>query len=39
MKEEQILRKIRAGDPEGLERLMDRYIPYVSTIIWNILGM
>lgn len=37
MREELILRKIRAGDPEGLEQLMDRYIPYVSTIVWNIL--
>lgn len=38
MKEEQILRKIRSGNPEGLEQLMDRYIPYVSTVVWNILG-
>ena len=37
MTEESILRKLRAGNPEGLEELMDRYIPYVSTICWNIL--
>lgn len=37
MREEVILRKMRQGDPEGLEALMDRYIPYVSTIVWNIL--
>ena len=37
MREETILRKIRSGDPVGLETLMDRYIPYVSTIVWNIL--
>ena len=37
MREELILRKIRTGDPEGLERLMDRYMPYVSAIVWNIL--
>ena len=37
MREETILRKIRAGDPAGLEALMERYIPYVSTIAWNIL--
>lgn len=37
MREETILRKIRAGEPEGLEALMNRYIPYVSAIVWNIL--
>lgn len=37
MREEAILRKMRQGDPAGLEALMDRYIPYVSTIVWNIL--
>lgn len=37
MREETILRKIRSGDPKALEALMDRYIPYVSTIAWNIL--
>lgn len=38
MTEEQILSKLRSKDPEGLEALMDRYLPYVSTIVWNILG-
>lgn len=37
MKEESILRKMRSGDPAGLEALMERYIPYVSTVCWNIL--
>lgn len=37
MREDIILRKMRAGEPEGLEELMNRYIPYVSTIVWNIL--
>lgn len=37
MREESILRKMRAGDPSALEALMDHYIPYVSTIVWNIL--
>ena len=37
MREELILRKMRSGDTEGLEALMDRYIPYVSTVCWNIL--
>lgn len=37
MKDDLILRKMRAGDPSGLEALMDRYIPYVSAICWNIL--
>ena len=37
MREEVILRSIRAGDPSGLEALMDAYIPYVSAVVWNIL--
>ena len=37
MKEEVILRKLRQRDPEGLEALMQLYIPYVSAICWNIL--
>ena len=37
MKDEIILRKIRSGDPAGLEALMDRYIGYVSAVCWNIL--
>lgn len=37
MRDEMILRKIRSGDPAGLEAMMDRYIPYVSAIVWNIL--
>ena len=37
MREETILRKMQAGDPAGLEALMDRYLPYVSAVVWNIL--
>lgn len=37
MRDDIILRKMRTADPEGLEMLMNRYIPYVSTICWNIL--
>ena len=37
MRDEIILRKIRDGDTSGLEAMMDRYIPYVSSIVWNIL--
>lgn len=37
MREEAMIEKIRAGNPAGLEALMDRYIPYVSTVVWNIL--
>lgn len=37
MREELMLRKMRSKDPGGLEALMDRYIPYVSVIVWNIL--
>lgn len=37
MKDEKALRKMRNNDPDGLSTLMDRYIPYVSAIVWNIL--
>lgn len=37
MRDEMILRKIRKGDPDGLEALMDRYMNYISVIVWNIL--
>lgn len=37
MREEVILKKIRAGEASGMEALMDRYIPYVSAVVWNIL--
>ena len=37
MREEAMIEKIRAGYPAGLEALMDRYIPYVSAVVWNIL--
>lgn len=37
MREEAILCKMQAGDPAGLEALMDRYLPYVSAVVWNIL--
>lgn len=37
MGEAAMLRKLRAGDPAGLEGLMAAYLPYVSVIVWNIL--
>ncbi len=37
MTDEVILRRMRKGDPAGLEQLMNRYIPYVSAVTWNIL--
>ena len=37
MREDTMLQKLWAGDPAGLEALMERYIPYVSAVVWNIL--
>lgn len=37
MGEDWIVRKIRSQDPAGLERMMNRYMAYVSAIVWNIL--
>ena len=32
-----ILRGLRSKDPASLEKLMDKYIPYISAIVWNFL--
>lgn len=32
-----ILRSLRSKDPRALEKLMDKYIPYVSAIVWSFL--
>lgn len=37
MREEAMVRRIRERDPSGLEALMERYVPYVSAVAWNIL--
>jgi len=37
MTDEKILKMMRRRDPAGLERLMDRYIPYLSVVVWNLL--
>lgn len=37
MREESILRKLRARYPAGLEGLMARYLPYVSAVVWGVL--
>lgn len=37
MREEKAIVLIQKKDPDGLSSLMDRYIPYVSAIVWNIL--
>lgn len=37
MREQEIIQRLSAGEPSGLEELMSRYIPYVSTVVWNIL--
>lgn len=37
MKDDDIIRKMQAGDQYALEKLMDKYIPYVSSVAWSIL--
>ncbi len=37
MKDDKILQRMGRGDAAALEMLMDKYIPYVSAIVWNIL--
>lgn len=38
MREATIIKQIRAGDPAGMEALMELYVPYVSAVVWHILG-
>lgn len=38
MNDSAILRGLRARDPSALEKLMDKYIPYISAVVWSILG-
>ena len=37
MTEQMMIKAMRTRDPAGLEAMMDRYIPYVSVVVWNIL--
>lgn len=37
MRDEKIIQKIKDRDSRGLELLMDRYIGYVSAVVWGIL--
>lgn len=37
MREERVLRKLKSGDPGGLEELMEGYLPYVSAVVWHLL--
>lgn len=37
MRDTAILQQLNAGDPGGLELLMEVYLPYVSAVVWNIL--
>lgn len=37
MREEKAVQKILNRDSDGLQALMDRYIPYVSAVVWGIL--
>ena len=37
MRDEKAIELIQNNNPDGLRILMDRYIPYVSAVVWNIL--
>ena len=37
IQEEEIVERLRRGDPAGLEALMDRYAPFVSAVAARIL--
>ena len=37
MREADSIERMKTGDPAGLTALIDRYVPYVSVVVWNIL--
>ena len=37
MREADSIERMKTGDPAGLSALIDRYVPYVSVVVWNIL--
>lgn len=37
MREDRALRKLKSGDPGGLEELMEVYLSYVSAVVWHLL--
>lgn len=37
MREEKVIQKIKDREADGLQALMDQYIPYVSAVVWGIL--
>lgn len=38
MEETTMLRRLRRGDGAALEALMEQYLPYVSAVVWGVLG-
>lgn len=38
MDENQLVRNLQQGDTKALEQLMERYTPYVNTVVYHILG-
>ncbi|MBQ9855866.1 MAG: sigma-70 family RNA polymerase sigma factor [Clostridia bacterium] len=37
MKDQKILNRLKKGDASALDALIEKYMPYVSTIVWNIM--
>ena len=35
--DDRLVEDMRGGDPAALERIIERYAPYVGTIVWNIV--
>ncbi len=38
MKEDILLYRLKKKDPRALEWVMEKYTPYLSRVVWNILG-
>ena len=38
MKEENLIRRLRDGNRLALNHVMDNYAPYLSAVVWHIMG-
>lgn len=38
MDDKRLVQKLKHGDRRALDRIMDQFTPYLSTVVWNVLG-
>ena len=38
MEDKRLIQKLKRGDRMALDRIMDKFTPYLSTVVWNVMG-